>query len=196
MSQSQTQLADDGSEFGLNENRETLLLQPSATEWRASGPSALVERKRFFRLGPHESGRVTSLVRYRPNAEFPKHPHPQGEEIFVLEGKFVDWRGEHSPGTFLLNPEGFEHAPKVNNMNINFDLFFDLHVFACCLQKKIIRLMKKGIFCLFAFVNILVQIDINLQSIQMKWFGTVIWTFFYMPIDKTIYWFLSICDEW
>ena len=70
-----------------------------------------VERKRCFRAGPQESGSVSSVVRYLPNAAFPSHAHPQGEEIFVLDGTFSDQRGDHKKGVFLLNPEGFSHAP-------------------------------------------------------------------------------------
>jgi hypothetical protein len=44
-------------------------------------------------------------------SSFHHHPHPQGEEILVLDGVFSDWRGDHKAGTLLLNPEGFEHAP-------------------------------------------------------------------------------------
>uniref|UniRef100_A0A7S1TVK8 ChrR-like cupin domain-containing protein n=1 Tax=Phaeomonas parva TaxID=124430 RepID=A0A7S1TVK8_9STRA len=108
--------ADDGDEHGLNFEPlgDALLVDTEALEWRSSGPAAKVERKRVFRNGPPESGRVTSMVRYRPNAAFPRHPHPQGEEIFVLEGLFKDERGDHGPGTWLLNPEGFEHEPSTD----------------------------------------------------------------------------------
>jgi anti-sigma factor ChrR (cupin superfamily) len=54
---------------------------------------------------------VTSLVRYDPASVFPTHAHPGGEEILVLDGVFADEHGSYPTGTFLLNPEGFEHAP-------------------------------------------------------------------------------------
>jgi anti-sigma factor ChrR (cupin superfamily) len=54
---------------------------------------------------------VTSVVRYEPGATFPTHDHPDGEEIFVLEGVFSDEHGDWPTGTYLLNPEGFRHAP-------------------------------------------------------------------------------------
>src|SRR5207247_5426935 len=49
--------------------------------------------------------------RYGPRSRFPAHDHPQGEEILVLEGVFSDEHGDWPAGTFLLNPEGFRHAP-------------------------------------------------------------------------------------
>ena len=79
-------------------------------EWQPS-PSGTVWRKRLHLVGPPEAGQVTSIVRYEPNATFPVHDHPDGEEIFVLEGTFSDEHGDWPAGTYLLNPEGFRHAP-------------------------------------------------------------------------------------
>lgn len=78
--------------------------------WTAS-PSGTVWRKRVHLVGPAESGQVTSVVRYDPSSSFPGHDHPGGEEILVLDGVFSDQQGDWPAGTFLLNPEGFHHAP-------------------------------------------------------------------------------------
>jgi len=85
----------------------------SRMDWTPS-PSASVWRKRMHRVGPAESGQVTSVVRYDPNSKFPVHDHPDGEEILVLDGVFSDEHGDWPAGTFLLNPEGFRHAPFSN----------------------------------------------------------------------------------
>lgn len=87
-----------------------LILDTAAMAWQPS-PSPTVWRKRLERVGPAESGRVTSLVRYEAGSVFPPHPHPDGEEILVLDGTFSDEHGDYPAGTFLLNPEGFVHAP-------------------------------------------------------------------------------------
>ncbi len=79
-------------------------------EWAAS-PSGTVWRKRLHLVGPLEAGQVTSVVRYEPGSSFPEHDHPEGEEILVLEGVFSDHQGDWPAGTYLLNPEGFRHAP-------------------------------------------------------------------------------------
>ena len=79
-------------------------------EW-APSPSGSVWRKRVHLVGSPESGQVTSVVRYDPHSRFPAHDHPDGEEILVLEGVFSDEHGHWPAGTFLLNPEGFRHAP-------------------------------------------------------------------------------------
>lgn len=87
-----------------------VVMDPAHMEWTPS-PAGQVLRKRFHRVGAQESGQVTSLVRYEPGARFPSHDHPQGEEILVLEGVFSDHRGDWPAGSYLLNPEGFRHAP-------------------------------------------------------------------------------------
>jgi len=78
--------------------------------WAAS-PSTTVWRKRLHLAGPPEAGQVTSVVRFEAGAEFPRHDHPEGEEILVLEGVFSDEQGDWPAGSYLLNPEGFRHAP-------------------------------------------------------------------------------------
>jgi anti-sigma factor ChrR (cupin superfamily) len=78
--------------------------------WTPS-PSGSVWRKRVHLVGPPEAGQVTSVVRYDRDSRFPAHDHPDGEEILVLDGVFSDEHGDWPAGTFLLNPEGFRHAP-------------------------------------------------------------------------------------
>ncbi len=87
-----------------------IVLESESMEWTSS-PGSGVVRKRLHRVGPAESGQVTSIVRYEPGASFPAHDHPEGEEILVLEGVFSDEHGDWPAGTYLLNPEGFRHAP-------------------------------------------------------------------------------------
>jgi len=98
-------------ETGTNADFSRLAVAHTAEmDWQAS-PSSTVWRKRLDLTGPSESSRVTSVVRYDPASAFPEHPHPDGEEIFVLEGVFSDEHGDYPAGSFLLNPEGFSHAP-------------------------------------------------------------------------------------
>jgi hypothetical protein len=88
-------------------------MDPQKMTWTPS-PSGTVWRKRYHRVGPPESGQVTSLVRYEPNSRFHRHEHPEGEEILVLDGVFSDEHGDWAAGTYLLNPQGFSHAPFSN----------------------------------------------------------------------------------
>ena len=86
------------------------ILHADELPWVQS-PTPSVWRKRLEHSGPSESGRVTSIVRYDAGSAFPLHPHPDGEEILVLEGVFSDEHGHYPAGTFLLHSEGFSHAP-------------------------------------------------------------------------------------
>jgi anti-sigma factor ChrR (cupin superfamily) len=85
-------------------------IDTAAMDWTPS-PGGHVLRKRLHRVGPPEAGQVTSIVRYEPGSRFPAHDHPEGEEILVLDGVFSDEHGDWPAGTYLLNPEGFRHAP-------------------------------------------------------------------------------------
>ena len=96
---------------GLNDDfSRPAAADTAAMDWQPS-PSATVWRKRLELSGPAEQGRVTSVVRYDPGSRFHSHPHPDGEEILVLDGVFSDESGDYPKGSYLLNPEGFVHAP-------------------------------------------------------------------------------------
>jgi len=58
-----------------------------------------------------ESGHTTSFVRFEPGSSFPAHLHPQGEEIYVMEGLFSDENGDYPAGTYIRNPPGSSHQP-------------------------------------------------------------------------------------
>lgn len=88
------------------------IVHGSALEWTKS-PAPGVWRKRLAHSGDAEKGRVTSIVRYEPNCSFPTHQHPEGEEIYVLSGTFADEHGTYPAGSYLLNPPGSRHAPRV-----------------------------------------------------------------------------------
>lgn len=88
-----------------------VVMDTAAMAWQPS-PGTGVWRKRLELRDGAEDGRVTSLVRYDAGSRFPSHAHPDGEEILVLEGTFADEHGEYPAGTYLLNPDGFHHAPR------------------------------------------------------------------------------------
>jgi anti-sigma factor ChrR (cupin superfamily) len=92
---------------------KAVVVRTAAVAWQAS-PAAGVWRKRLELLGAPESGRVTSIVRYEPGSRFPPHEHPDGEEILVLDGTFGDEHGSYPAGSYLLNPQGFSHAPRTD----------------------------------------------------------------------------------
>lgn len=81
--------------------------------WESS-PSGTVWRKPLYRQGG-EFGPVTSIVKYEAGGNFRSHTHPQGEEIFVLEGTFEDEHGEYPAGTWIRSPHLSKHKPYSRN---------------------------------------------------------------------------------
>lgn len=52
----------------------------------------------------------TFLLKFGPGASYPKHTHPAGEEVFVLEGE-VDFGERHlHAGDYLYTPPGGVHG--------------------------------------------------------------------------------------
>jgi anti-sigma factor ChrR (cupin superfamily) len=58
-----------------------------------------------------ESGHTTSFVRFEPGSSFPEHTHPQGEELYVIDGVFSDENGDYPAGSYIRNPPGSKHKP-------------------------------------------------------------------------------------
>jgi len=75
-----------------------------------SGAESGIERRVLERNGD-EFAKTTSIVRYQPGAGFQNHTHEYGEEILVLTGTLSDASGDHSAGTYMMNPPGSVHAP-------------------------------------------------------------------------------------
>ena len=81
--------------------------------WEDS-PSSGVQRLRLERdddKPPVE--RVTTIVRFAPGSSFSGHVHGGGEEFFVLEGEFGDEHDRYPRGTYVRNPIGTAHSPRV-----------------------------------------------------------------------------------
>ena len=85
-----------------------------------------VERMMLDRIGD-EVARATSLVRYAPNSTFSPHIHGGGEEFLVLEGEFADEHQTYPVGTYVRNPIGTSHSPRVGAAGCI--IFVKLHQF-------------------------------------------------------------------
>jgi anti-sigma factor ChrR (cupin superfamily) len=86
-----------------------VVIRSADLPWQPS-PVVGVQRRLLAR-GGGENATATSIVRYDAGASFPSHPHPQGEEIVVLDGEFADEHGIYPAGTYIKNPPGSSHAP-------------------------------------------------------------------------------------
>ena len=90
---------------------QRVVVRPENYQWVPS-PMPGVERMMLDRIGD-EVARATSLVRYAPNTSFSPHTHSGGEEFFVLEGVFGDEHQDYPAGSYVRNPIGTSHTPKV-----------------------------------------------------------------------------------
>ena len=87
------------------------VVTPEDYQW-VDSPMPGVERMMLDRVG-EESARATSIVRYAPNSEFSPHTHIGGEEFIVLAGVFADEHGEYPAGSYVRNPIGTSHTPRI-----------------------------------------------------------------------------------
>jgi anti-sigma factor ChrR (cupin superfamily) len=88
-----------------------IVVRPDDYRW-VDSPIPGVERMMLDRIGD-EVARATSLVRYAPDSTFSRHVHTGGEEYLVLDGEFGDENGQYPAGTYVRNPIGTSHAPRV-----------------------------------------------------------------------------------
>ncbi len=101
------------------------VVRPDDYEWVPS-PMPGVERMMLDRIG-EEVARATSLVRYAPDSTFSPHTHGGGEEFLVLEGEFGDEHALYPAGTYVRNPIGTSHSPRVGSQGCT--IFVKLHQF-------------------------------------------------------------------
>ena len=92
---------------------ERVVIRPDDYTW-VDSPMPGVERMMLDRIGD-EVARATSLVRYAPGSTFSSHVHTGGEEFLVLEGEFGDEHNSYPKGTYVRNPIGTSHTPRVGD---------------------------------------------------------------------------------
>jgi len=90
-----------------------VVIRPEDYNW-VDSPMPGVERMMLDRIGD-EVARATSIVRYAPNSQFSAHRHSGGEEFFVLDGMFSDEHRDYPRGTYVRNPIGTKHTPRIGD---------------------------------------------------------------------------------
>ena len=104
---------------------QRVIIRPDQYQW-AESPMPGVERMMLDRIGD-EVARATSIVRYRPFSEFSPHTHSGGEEFLVLDGVFSDEHQAYGKGSYVRNPIGTAHTPKIGAEGAT--IFVKLHQF-------------------------------------------------------------------
>ncbi len=116
------------------------VIRPADYQWVAS-PMPGVERMMLDRIGD-EVARATSLVRYAPNSRFSAHVHGGGEEFLVLEGEFGDEHQSYPAGTYVRNPIGTSHSPRVGEQGCT--ILVKLHQFAADDRAQLVIDSRQG----------------------------------------------------
>ncbi|WP_242523589.1 cupin domain-containing protein [Microbulbifer salipaludis] len=104
---------------------QRVVIRPDQYQW-VDSPMPGVERMMLDRIGD-EVARATSIVRYQPFSEFSSHAHSGGEEFFVLDGVFSDEHQDYGKGSYVRNPIGTAHTPRIGKEGAT--IFVKLHQF-------------------------------------------------------------------
>ncbi|WP_077338597.1 cupin domain-containing protein [Pseudocolwellia agarivorans] len=126
----------------INEDfNKRVIVSSNKLAWVPS-PMPGVDRKMLDRIGD-EVARATTIVRYKPYSEFSAHLHSGGEEFFVLEGVFSDEHNNYPKGSYVRNPIGTQHTPKIGAEGAT--IFVKLHQFSSNdTEQKIIRTTEQA----------------------------------------------------
>ncbi|MFT7556593.1 MAG: anti-sigma factor ChrR (cupin superfamily) [Planctomycetota bacterium] len=89
---------------------KALAVKPTLDDWEPSDTPG--GWRKNLAIDPSAQNQSTYLVRYDAGVKFPLHSHPNGEEIFVLDGTLIDENGKHPAGTYLRYPPGSSHTPR------------------------------------------------------------------------------------
>lgn len=111
----------------LNANfDQRIVIRPDDYRWVKS-PMPGVERMRLDQVENENIERVTTIVRFLPHSEFSPHTHSGGEEFLVLDGVFSDEHRSYKKGSYVRNPIGTTHTPKIGKEGAT--IFVKLHQF-------------------------------------------------------------------
>ncbi|MBB5186558.1 anti-sigma factor ChrR (cupin superfamily) [Zhongshania antarctica] len=105
---------------------QRIVIRPGDYRW-VDSPMPGVERMMLDRIGD-EVARATSIVRYAPFSEFSPHLHAGGEEFLVLDGVFSDEHQDYPKGSYVRNPIGTSHKPRIGKDGAT--IFVKLHQFS------------------------------------------------------------------
>ncbi len=88
--------------------RKRIVVDSSRMEWRPAGAPGIWSKELYS--DPNHPERV-ALLRWEKDARYPRHQHPSGEEILVLDGVLADEAQHYPRGTWIRNPPGSAHEP-------------------------------------------------------------------------------------
>ena len=72
---------------------EVKCIDTNAIKWKSVDEGVDIAILRF------EPGEVRALLRFAPGKGYPRHCHPEGEEVFVIEGVYEDMGATFKAGS-------------------------------------------------------------------------------------------------
>lgn len=89
------------------EGRAQVEMNTGVLHWQARTETGIWQIP-LYRQGGYRDW--TMLLKIDAGAESPHHGHPNGEEVFVIDGEFSDEFGTYPAGTWTRSPPGSSHA--------------------------------------------------------------------------------------
>lgn len=89
------------------EGRTQVEMNTNALDWQPRTDTGVWQKPLDRQGGCRE---WTQLLKLEPGAEAPHHGHPNGEEVFVIDGEFEDEFGVYPAGTWTRSPPGSAHT--------------------------------------------------------------------------------------
>jgi quercetin dioxygenase-like cupin family protein len=83
-------------------------IDSNSIEWKSVDEGVEIAVLRF------EPAEVRVLLRFAPGKGYPHHRHPEGEEVFVIEGVYEDMGTVYNAGSYIYYPPNSDHAPTFN----------------------------------------------------------------------------------
>jgi anti-sigma factor ChrR (cupin superfamily) len=88
--------------------RIRIVVDTARMDWRRSGTPGVAIKEVYCDSNHPER---VALIKWEPGGRSPRHSHPGGAEILVLEGTLADEDGQYPRGTWIRNPPGGAHEP-------------------------------------------------------------------------------------
>lgn len=88
------------------DDQEQIVIDSTTAKWRETSHEGITVLPLFER-----GEEVVQLIRFAAGATYPRHAHPGGEEILILDGALQDELGRYPKGGWIRNPPGSEHEP-------------------------------------------------------------------------------------
>lgn len=87
------------------------LIRRDGGDWRTAAQGVMTKTLKQNKL----TGETTFLLSFAPGASYPAHDHPEGEQMYVLEGDVRVGRDYLQLGDYLYTPPNVSHDAQSQN---------------------------------------------------------------------------------